>query len=153
MDSFPETFNDTFYSRPFNRRLVTYVLIIFFSLLTETDRETIEELNIALRNERTRAEQIQQAFTNEKRQTEALKHVKEQSDQLRSINKGYLLKAVFRWRVNWVAVVSKCTMGMFLDAFVSFIGCSEMARETASKFVSRNRPIVQLDTTSTQSLS
>ena len=61
---------------------------LFFSFLTETDRETIEELNIALRNERTRAEQIQQAFTNEKRQTEALKHVKEQADQLRSINKG-----------------------------------------------------------------
>ena len=66
--------------------------LFFFSFLTETDRETIEELNIALRNERTRAEQIQQAFTNEKRQTEALKHVKEQADQLRSINKGYLLK-------------------------------------------------------------
>ena len=62
--------------------------LFFFSFLTETDRETIEELNIALRNERTRAEQIQQAFTNEKRQTEALKHVKEQADQLRSINKG-----------------------------------------------------------------
>ena len=87
--SYPETFNDTFSSRPFNKRLVSYVLIIFFfSFLTETDRETIEELNIALRNERTRAEQIQQAFTNEKRQTEALKHVKEQADQLRSINKG-----------------------------------------------------------------
>ena len=100
MGSFPETFNDTFSSRPFNRRLVSYVLIIFFSFLTETDRETIEELNIALRNERTRAEQIQQAFTNEKRQTEALKHVKEQADQLRSINKGYLLKAVSRWRVE-----------------------------------------------------
>ena len=74
--------------------------LFFFSFLTETDRETIEELNIALRNERTRAEQIQQAFTNEKRQTEALKHVKEQADQLRSINKGYLLKAVSRWRVG-----------------------------------------------------
>ena len=111
--------------------------LFFFSFLTETDRETIEELNIALRNERTRAEQIQQAFTNEKRQTEALKHVKEQADQLRSINKGYLLKA----------------MGMFLDAFVSFIGCSEMARETASKFVPQNSPIVQLDRTLTQSLS
>ena len=73
---------------------------LFFFVLTETDRETIEELNIALRNERTRAEQIQQAFTNEKRQTEALKHVKEQADQLRSINKGYLLKAVSKWRVG-----------------------------------------------------
>ena len=74
--------------------------LFFFSFLTETDRETIEELNIALRNERTRAEQIQQAFTNEKRQTEALKHVKEQADQLRSINKGYLLKVVSRWHVG-----------------------------------------------------
>ena len=73
---------------------------LFFFVLTETDRETIEELNIALRNERTRAEQIQQAFTNEKRQTEALKHVKEQADQLRSINKGYLLKVVSKWRVG-----------------------------------------------------
>ena len=100
MGSYPERFNDTFSSRPFNRRLVTYVLITFFRFLTETDRETIEELNIALRNERTRAEQIQQAFTNEKRQTEALKHVKEQADQLRSINKGYLLKGVSRWRVG-----------------------------------------------------
>ena len=100
MGSYPETFKDTFSSRPFNKRLVSYVLIIFFSFLTETDRETIEELNIALRNERTRAEQIQQAFTNEKRQTEALKHVKEQADQLRSINKGYLLKVVSRWLVG-----------------------------------------------------
>ena len=29
LGSFPEMFNDTFFSRPFNRRLVTYVLIIF----------------------------------------------------------------------------------------------------------------------------
>ena len=42
----------------------------------------------------------------------------------------------------------------FLDANVSFIGCSEMERETGSKFVSHNIvPIVQLDTTSTQPLS
>ena len=30
MGSYPETFNDTFSSRPFNQRLVSYVLIIFF---------------------------------------------------------------------------------------------------------------------------
>ena len=30
MGSYSETFNDTFSSRPFNKRLVTYVLIIFF---------------------------------------------------------------------------------------------------------------------------
>ena len=30
MGSYPETFNDTFSSRPFNKRLVSYVLIIFF---------------------------------------------------------------------------------------------------------------------------
>ena len=41
----------------------------------------------------------------------------------------------------------------FLDANVSFIGCSEMARETALKFVPQNSPIVQLDKTSIQSLS
>ena len=100
MGSFPETFNDTFSSLPFNRNTCHVCANYFFSFLTETDRETIEELNIALRNERTRAEQIQQAFTNEKRQTEALKHVKEQADQLRSINKGYLLKVVSRWHVG-----------------------------------------------------
>ena len=91
-------FNAIFFACSFTEDFSPVRSFYFVSFLTETDRETIEELNVALRNERTRAEQIQQAFTNEKRQTEALKHVKEQADQLRSINKGYLLKAVSRWR-------------------------------------------------------
>ena len=93
-------FNAIFFACSFTEDFSPMCSFYFVSFLTETDRETIEELNVALRNERTRAEQIQQAFTNEKRQTEALKHVKEQADQLRSINKGYLLKAVSRWRVG-----------------------------------------------------
>lgn len=61
----------------------------FFS--TERDRETIEELSIALRDEKSRAEQIQLALTNEKRQTEALKHAKDRADHLRNVNKGNLV--------------------------------------------------------------
>lgn len=59
-----------------------------FLLLTERDRETIEELSAALRDEKARAEHIQLALTNEKRQTAALKHAKERADQLRNVNKG-----------------------------------------------------------------
>ena len=61
---------------------------LFVSFLTERDRETIEELSAALRDEKARAEQIQLALTNERRQTEALKHVKDRADQLRNVNKG-----------------------------------------------------------------
>ena len=61
---------------------------MFFSQLTERDRETIEELSAALRDEKSRAEEIQVALTNEKRQTEALKHAKDRADQLRHVNKG-----------------------------------------------------------------
>ena len=69
-----------------------HVSFFFFSFLTERDRETIEELSAALRDEKARAEQIQLALTNERRQTEALKHVKERADQLRNVNKGNLVK-------------------------------------------------------------
>ena len=65
---------------------------LFVSFLTERDRETIEELSAALRDEKARAEQIQLALTNERRQTEALKHVKDRADQLRNVNKGNLVK-------------------------------------------------------------
>lgn len=62
---------------------------VFFSPLTaDRDRETIEELSAALRDEKARTEQIQLALTNEKRQTEALKHAKERADHLRNVNKG-----------------------------------------------------------------
>ena len=63
--------------------------MVFLSFLTaERDREIIEELSAALRDEKSRAEHIQLALTNERRQTEALKHTKERGDQLRNINKG-----------------------------------------------------------------
>lgn len=68
-------------------RNLTYVLYFSF-LTTERDRETIEELSAALRDEKARAEQMQVSLTNEKRQTEALKHAKERADQLRNANKG-----------------------------------------------------------------
>lgn len=68
-------------------RNLTYVLFLSF-LTTERDRETIEELSAALRDEKARAEQMQVSLTNEKRQTEALKHAKERADQLRNANKG-----------------------------------------------------------------
>lgn len=68
-------------------RNLTYVLYFSF-LTTERDRETIEELSTALRDEKARAEQMQVSLTNEKRQTEALKHAKERADQLRNANKG-----------------------------------------------------------------
>ena len=68
---------------------LTFLFVLF---LTERDRETIEELSAALRDEKARAEQIQLALTNERRQTEALKHVKDRADQLRNVNKGNLVK-------------------------------------------------------------
>lgn len=70
---------------------LTFVLL-FSSLTTERDRETIEELSAALRNEKARAEHMQLALTNERRQTEALKHAKERADQLRNVNKGKTIR-------------------------------------------------------------
>ena len=66
---------------------LTFVLF-FPSLTAERDRETIEELSAALRDEKARAEHMQIALTNERRQIEALKHAKERADQLRNVNKG-----------------------------------------------------------------
>lgn len=70
---------------------LTFVLL-FSSLTTERDRETIEELSAALRDEKARAEHMQLALTNERRQTEALKHAKERADQLRNVNKGKTIR-------------------------------------------------------------
>ena len=67
-------------------------MLFFFSLTTEKDRETIEELSAALRDEKVRAEHMQLALTNERRQTEALKHAKERADQLRNVNKGKTIR-------------------------------------------------------------
>lgn len=67
---------------------VTLFGIFLSSLTAERDRETIEELSAALRDEKARAEHMQLALTNERRQTEALKHAKERVDQLRNVNKG-----------------------------------------------------------------
>jgi len=61
--------------------------------LTERNRETVEELSAALREEKSRAEQIQLALANERRQTEALKHAKDRAEQLRHANEG---------EVNWL---------------------------------------------------
>ena len=49
--------------------------------------------------------------------------------------------------LGWVGVVSNCTMGL-----LSYIGCDyEVAQDTGSKFVLQSTPIVQFDTTPTQS--
>ena len=73
----------------FLNELQNLTFVYYFSFLTtERDRETIEELSAALRDEKARAEHMQLALTNEKRQTEALKHAKERADQLRNANKG-----------------------------------------------------------------
>lgn len=66
---------------------------LVFLLLTERNRETVEELSAALREEKSRAEDIQLALANERRQTEALKHAKDRTEQLRNANKG---------EVNWL---------------------------------------------------
>lgn len=66
---------------------------LVFLLLTERNRETVEELSAALREEKSRAEEIQLALANERRQTEALKHAKDRAEQLRNANKG---------EVNWL---------------------------------------------------
>ena len=71
---------------PFTIESVTQYLKLFFS--TERNRETIDELTAALKDEQSRAEHVQLALTNEKRQTEALRHSKERADQLRNTNKG-----------------------------------------------------------------
>ena len=65
-----------------------FFFFCFSSLTADRDRETIEELSAALRDEKARTEQMQLALTNEKRQTEALKHAKERADHLRNVNKG-----------------------------------------------------------------
>ena len=71
---------------------LTFVLFSFSFLTTERDRETIEELSAALRDEKARAEHMQLSLTNEKRQTEALKYAKERADQLRNANKGKTMR-------------------------------------------------------------
>lgn len=71
---------------------VTQYLKLFFS--TERNRETIDELTAALKDEQSRAEHVQLALTNEKRQTEALRHSKERADQLRNTNKGRTYRKV-----------------------------------------------------------
>ena len=77
----------------FLNELQNLAFALFFSFLTtERDRETIEELSAALRDEKARAEHMQLSLTKEKRQTEALKHAKERADQLRNANKGKALR-------------------------------------------------------------
>ena len=58
-------------------------------------------MSAALRNEKSRAEELQLALTNEKRQAEALKHAKDRADQLRNVNKGNGVGFMWRkFRIN-----------------------------------------------------
>lgn len=83
-------------------RLQNLTFVLFFSSLTpERDRETIEELSAALRDEKARAEQMQLALTKERRQTEALKHAKERVDQLRNVNKGRTIREMVAGRMSF----------------------------------------------------
>lgn len=82
---------DKFTAFLFLNQLQNLTSVLLFSS-AERDRETIEELSAALRDEKARAEHMQLALTNERRQTEALKHAKERADQLRNVNKGKTIR-------------------------------------------------------------